>query len=410
MMTLDQWKTYLMQNPQYGFQNTQGAKDMAEQLSSAILNEFGRVNTNGQSSQPFRAPTTASPTSLRTRVAADGSRNRILRHQVYAQVISQGGTHDPGAGRGGVGQRHRVRRPAQRPELRPQPHRVCSSSSTPPGTTTAASATPATPPFNSRSPSSSQSPAAGRRQLLRVGARPRRVRTTVRDVHHDRRAGRPGHPSRQRLVGRGRCLRRCMTHGRLGRRCAAGGHGRWHGVSRSHRRPGAAAQAASAAASGVRRHVGERRPDDEHDQHPGARHRDGDGPAGVGLRHHLGRPQAYGFNRPRRRRLTQWAWGEITNNVDPTQIAIDIQTPGTARLPGLRAGLPGLRRRPTPSSTPRASRLGRRSSSTASTRPRPRPWPKPQDCRRGSSTAEHRHPDRRQRVDGRAHPVGSTTP
>ena len=45
MMTIDQWKTYLMQNPQYGFQNTQGAKDMAEQMSSAILNEFGKVNT-----------------------------------------------------------------------------------------------------------------------------------------------------------------------------------------------------------------------------------------------------------------------------------------------------------------------------------------------------------------------------
>lgn len=51
MMTLDQWKTYLMQNPQYGFQNTQGAKDMAEQLTSAILNEFGRVNTT-QSQTP----------------------------------------------------------------------------------------------------------------------------------------------------------------------------------------------------------------------------------------------------------------------------------------------------------------------------------------------------------------------
>ena len=50
MMTLDQWKTYLMQNPQYGFQNTQGAKDMAEQLSSAMLNELGRVNTTSSPS------------------------------------------------------------------------------------------------------------------------------------------------------------------------------------------------------------------------------------------------------------------------------------------------------------------------------------------------------------------------
>ncbi len=55
MMTLDQWKTYLMQNPTYGFQNTQGAKDMAEQMTSAILNEFGKVNTNGGSSQPFNS-------------------------------------------------------------------------------------------------------------------------------------------------------------------------------------------------------------------------------------------------------------------------------------------------------------------------------------------------------------------
>ena len=53
MMTLDQWKQTLMQDPQYGFQKTQGAQDMAEQLSSAILNEFGKVNTNGGSSEPF---------------------------------------------------------------------------------------------------------------------------------------------------------------------------------------------------------------------------------------------------------------------------------------------------------------------------------------------------------------------
>lgn len=52
MMTLDQWKTTLMTDPQYGFQNTQGAKNMASQLASAILNEFGRVNTTGQSN-PF---------------------------------------------------------------------------------------------------------------------------------------------------------------------------------------------------------------------------------------------------------------------------------------------------------------------------------------------------------------------
>jgi len=50
-MTLDQWKKTLMQDPQYGFQTTQGAQDMAEQLSSAILNEFGRVTTGGSQNQ-----------------------------------------------------------------------------------------------------------------------------------------------------------------------------------------------------------------------------------------------------------------------------------------------------------------------------------------------------------------------
>ena len=66
MMTLDQWKTYLMQNPNYGFQNTQGARDMAEQMTSAILNEFGKVNTNGGSSQPFNAFNGASDLSANT--------------------------------------------------------------------------------------------------------------------------------------------------------------------------------------------------------------------------------------------------------------------------------------------------------------------------------------------------------
>ena len=38
---------------------------------------------------------------------------------------------------------------------------------------------------------------------------------------------------------------------------------------------------------------------------------------------------AYGFNTAQTAQLAQWAWGEITNNVDPTQVAIDLQTPGT---------------------------------------------------------------------------------
>ena len=66
MMTLDQWKTYLMQNPTYGFDKTQGGKDMAEQMTSAILNEFGKVNTNGGSSQPFNAYNGASDLSANT--------------------------------------------------------------------------------------------------------------------------------------------------------------------------------------------------------------------------------------------------------------------------------------------------------------------------------------------------------
>ena len=66
MMTMDQWKQYIMQTPSYGFQNTQGAKDMAEQMSSAILNEFGKVNTDAGSSQPFNSYNGASDLSANT--------------------------------------------------------------------------------------------------------------------------------------------------------------------------------------------------------------------------------------------------------------------------------------------------------------------------------------------------------
>ena len=48
-MTLDEWKKYLMANPQYGFSKTQGGRDMGEQMASAILNEFGKENTDGGS-------------------------------------------------------------------------------------------------------------------------------------------------------------------------------------------------------------------------------------------------------------------------------------------------------------------------------------------------------------------------
>lgn len=52
MMTMDQWKKQLMSDPQYGFQNTTAGKNMASQFTSALLNEFGRVNTGGGST-PF---------------------------------------------------------------------------------------------------------------------------------------------------------------------------------------------------------------------------------------------------------------------------------------------------------------------------------------------------------------------
>lgn len=38
-----------------------------------------------------------------------------------------------------------------------------------------------------------------------------------------------------------------------------------------------------------------------------------------------GELQTYGFTPDQVSQLTNWAWGEITNNVDPTQIAIDLQ-------------------------------------------------------------------------------------
>lgn len=53
MMTLDQWKQYVMSTPSYGFQNTQGGKNLASQFTSAILNEFGKVNTGSNQQGAF---------------------------------------------------------------------------------------------------------------------------------------------------------------------------------------------------------------------------------------------------------------------------------------------------------------------------------------------------------------------
>jgi hypothetical protein len=66
MMTLDQWKTKLMQDPQYGFQNTQGAKNMASQFTSAILNEFGKVNTQSGGQGAFSGFNPSSALSANT--------------------------------------------------------------------------------------------------------------------------------------------------------------------------------------------------------------------------------------------------------------------------------------------------------------------------------------------------------
>jgi len=51
---------------------------------------------------------------------------------------------------------------------------------------------------------------------------------------------------------------------------------------------------------------------------------------------------AYGFSPSQTATLTQWAWGEITNNVDPTQIAIDLQTPGTTGYQVFEQQFPGF--------------------------------------------------------------------
>jgi hypothetical protein len=47
--------------------------------------------------------------------------------------------------------------------------------------------------------------------------------------------------------------------------------------------------------------------------------------------------QTYGFTPAQTSELTSWAWGEITNNVDPTQIAIDLQA-----QPAFQQAFPGF--------------------------------------------------------------------
>ena len=45
MMTMDQWKKTIMQDPSYGFQHTQGAQNMAGQFAASIINAFGAANS-----------------------------------------------------------------------------------------------------------------------------------------------------------------------------------------------------------------------------------------------------------------------------------------------------------------------------------------------------------------------------
>jgi hypothetical protein len=47
LMSLDQWKTTLMQNPAYGFQHTQAAMDLASNLVDAIGQTFGKTQAPG---------------------------------------------------------------------------------------------------------------------------------------------------------------------------------------------------------------------------------------------------------------------------------------------------------------------------------------------------------------------------
>jgi len=51
---------------------------------------------------------------------------------------------------------------------------------------------------------------------------------------------------------------------------------------------------------------------------------------------------AYGFSGPDLTTLTNWAWGEITNNVDPSQVVLDIQTPGSPVYPIFEKQFPGF--------------------------------------------------------------------
>jgi hypothetical protein len=55
-----------------------------------------------------------------------------------------------------------------------------------------------------------------------------------------------------------------------------------------------------------------------------------------------GNLQAYGFNANQVGALAQWAWGEATQSVDPTQIAIDLQTPGTKGYEVFQQVFPGF--------------------------------------------------------------------
>lgn len=51
---------------------------------------------------------------------------------------------------------------------------------------------------------------------------------------------------------------------------------------------------------------------------------------------------SYGFSGSDLQNLTSWAWTEMTGNVDPSQIAIDMQTPGSVVYPIFEKQFPGF--------------------------------------------------------------------
>ena len=139
-------------------------------------------------------------------------------------------------------------------------------------------------------------------------------------------------------------------------------------------------------------------------EHPGRRQRAGHVPAGVGSRHHRGDLTAYGFTTDQVNQLTNWAWGEITSNTDPTQIAIDLQSQPAfiQQFPGFAAanqelnaaGLPAVSVQNYQQYQTNAMAMAQAAGLALGVH----------------QHAEHRHAHRRERLDPRNCLTGSTTP